>query len=297
MWGWTLPKDQCFQLIDAFYRAGFRQIDAATNYPINKDPEDFRAAENILLEWIHAHGIQDLEVIMKVGSINNLRTPDHNLQKSFLLLNLDDYRHRLGANLHTFMIHWDKRDDQTAIGKTLEAMQLAVNQGLQAGLSGISYPGTYAALNEKFQLDFRIQVKHNLFQSDINRYASFQDKVQFLAYGINAGGVKLQVDQYRSDSNLVVRGGGTAPTPLHAQLEQLLPAWDQLELPVPIRQFNQLGMIYAYHHPKIGGILIGPSKVEQLQQTIQFFRHMQENHYRPVYNALARISPNTEQQA
>lgn len=293
MWGWTLSKDQCFLLIDAFYRAGFRQIDAATNYPINKDPKDFRAAENILQEWKHAHGINDLEVIMKVGSINNLRTPDHNLNKSFLLLNLDDYQHKLGANLHTFMIHWDNRNDEAAISQTLEAMQVAHQEGLQVGLSGIKFPEVYARLNKNFQLDFRIQIKHNLFHSDFHRYAPFQDKARFLAYGINAGGVKLDVGQYGSDSTLVVRGGTTAPTPLHSQLENLLPEWNRSALPLPILQFNQLGLIYAYHHPKISGILIGPSGMEQLDRTIQFFQHLQGDHYRPVYKALENISPNT----
>lgn len=65
------------------------KVDAAVNYPINKNPDDFRAAEHILLDWVRTHGIRDLKITMKLGSLNNLRSPEHNLSKSFLLLNLD----------------------------------------------------------------------------------------------------------------------------------------------------------------------------------------------------------------
>lgn len=289
MWAWTLNKKQCFQLIDQFYHQGFRQVDAATNYPINKQAMDFRAAENILLEWIAAHGITDLEVIMKVGSINNLGVPDHNLNQSFLLLNLDDYQHRFTSNLHTLMIHWDNRNSPSEISDSLKALQVAQQRGLEVGLSGIKHPEIYAELNASFQLDFRIQVKHNLFQSTIDHYSPLQDRARFLAYGINAGGIKLQPDQYQADSNLIVRGGQPTTTPLHERIRGLIPKWNQLDLPEAISQFNHIALIYAYHHPKISGILIGPSRPKQLMSSIQFFEHLQKDHYRPVYQALQNI--------
>jgi aryl-alcohol dehydrogenase-like predicted oxidoreductase len=40
MWGWTVSRPTCFDLLDTFYAAGFRQVDAAVNYPINKNPDD-----------------------------------------------------------------------------------------------------------------------------------------------------------------------------------------------------------------------------------------------------------------
>ena len=76
MWGWTLDAPAAFTLLDQFYAAGFRKIDGATNYPLNGVPTDFRGSENILAEWIKAHGVQDLEIIMKVGSISNQYSPE-----------------------------------------------------------------------------------------------------------------------------------------------------------------------------------------------------------------------------
>lgn len=289
MWGWTVPRKQAFTLLDHFYTAGFRQVDTATNYPINKNPEDFRASENILLEWISANGIQDLEVMMKVGSINNLCSPEHNLQQSFLLLNLDDYRHRFDRNLHTFMIHWDNRADANQISRSLRALAVAVQAGLKPGLSGIKHPEVYAKLNKSFQLDFRIQVKHHPFYSDMDRYAAFQDKPRFLAYGINAGGLKFSPDTYRADSNLMVRGASRSQADLQP-LQDLLPHWNSRKLPLPITRFNQIGMINAYHHPLISGILIGPSKLEQLADSLKFFRQLKQESYQNIYREIHTLT-------
>ncbi len=89
MWGWTTPRETAFAMLDEWYSRGFREVDTATNYPIDRDPEHFRLAEKILLEWIAAHGVTDLEVMMKIGSVNNLRSPEHLLTKSFILMMLD----------------------------------------------------------------------------------------------------------------------------------------------------------------------------------------------------------------
>ncbi|MEZ4993137.1 MAG: aldo/keto reductase [Saprospiraceae bacterium] len=289
MWAWTIDNVQCFQLLDEFYAAGFRQVDTATNYPINKDPDNFRAAEDILLEWIKAHEVTDLEIIQKVGSINNLHTPEHNLSKSFLLLNLDDYRHRYGSNLHTFMIHWDNRQDKDAIGSSFEALQTATEYGLHPGLSGIKYPELYAEINREFQLDFRIEIKHNFQQSDYPRYKVFHQQAEFLAYGLNAGGMKLNPKQYTQRSGLMARGGPPTTDSFPKHLLDKLPALNEAALPIPLTSFNQIGMINAYYHPGISHLIIGPSSVFQLKDTLEFYRHLQTNAYQEIYQALQSL--------
>ena len=59
LWGWTVPESTCYKLLDRFYEAGFRQIDTATNYPINKDPACFRLSESILINWISTNKVND----------------------------------------------------------------------------------------------------------------------------------------------------------------------------------------------------------------------------------------------
>lgn len=284
MWGWTVPRDRCFQLLDQFYRAGFRQIDGATNYPINKNPADFRLAEKILLEWIRTHGVTDLRLMMKVGSLNNMRTPDHNLTKSFLLLNHDDYRFRFGDNLDTLMIHWDNRDDPTQIRSTLEALAEVRRHGFRVGLSGIRRPDIYQAENEAFGLEFRIQIKHNLLHSDYHRYRVFHGSPRFITYGINAGGIKLDAGQYHEQSSLRVRGGDPKTAhPLTEPLrEALREAREKKDRPEP-RNFNHCGLCFAYHSPDIEGILIGPSRAKQLTDSLEFYRALATNDYSDLY--------------
>ncbi len=266
LWGWTIDKNTAFALLDEFYAAGYREIDAAVNYPINKNPADFRASERILLEWIAAHHIHDLKVVMKIGSLDNLYSPDTNLTKSFLLLNLDDYRFRLGSNLDTFMIHWDNRADAASIENTLEALAEARRAGLRIGLSGIRHPQVYALLNEKpaFQFDFRIEIKHNVLHSDYARYAAFHGHRRFLAYGIHAGGLKLNPETYRDNSSLKVRGGQTHVLP---PVAEKIRQWIQEDPAAP--DFHHLAMLYAAYSPDVEGIIIGPSSVEQLRQSLQ----------------------------
>lgn len=291
MWGWTIPEKTCFELLDHFYASGFRQVDTATNYPINKQPEDFRKAENILLEWINAHGIKDLEVIVKIGSINNLRSPEHNLSKSFILMNLDEYRFKYGANLAMLMIHWDNRDDINEIRQTLEAFESVHAHNLQTGLSGIRHPELYAQLNKTFQFDFHIQIKHNLLQSDYHKYHFFHGKRRFITYGINAGGVKLDPEDYRTDSSLKARGGDvTTEHPITALLRQIMTEANQASDRPPLANMNHFGMIFSHYSPDVASILVGPSTLEQLEDTVEFFDQLQRYDYADVFSSLKKLA-------
>ena len=291
MWGWTTPRATCFDLLDRYYQAGFREVDGATNYPINKNPEDFRKAEHILLEWIQAHQVNDLKVMMKVGSINNLRTPDNNLSKSFLLMLLDEYRNALGANLDTLMIHWDNRSEEGSIRESLEALATAEKAGLQIGLSGIQHPEVYARLNEDFKLNFRIQIKHNLLHSDYARYEAFHGQAGFITYGINAGGIKLNPEQYREDSSLRARGGNTqAEHPIAAPLRAILQEANSKGKRPPVSSFNHCGMAFAFHSPDVKGILLGVSRLQQLEDSLRFYTAITTYDYQDLYQRLKKLN-------
>lgn len=288
MWGWTTERKTAFALLDTFYAAGFRQVDGATNYPINKNPDDFRMAENILLEWIAAHQVTDLKVIMKVGSLDNLRSPDHNLSKSFLLLSLDHYSFRLGSNLDTMMIHWDNRAEAGEITGSYEAMAVMQAKGIRLGLSGIRHPEVHAEVNRQFNFDFRIQIKHHLFYSDYSRYQPFHGKNRFIAYGINAGGIKLDQSDYRPEGTLAIRGG-QINLPDTKPVKEFLDKLDQSRFPERLVHFNQLGMIYAFYSPDMEGILIGPSRGEQLNASLDFYGLLKTGHYGEVYEGIVDL--------
>ena len=299
-WGWNVSRAEAFRLLDTWLAAGHRAVDCATNYPINRNPADFRTAEKILLEYVRAHGLRDLRVTMKIGSLDNMRSPEVNLSPSFVLMMGEEYHRLFGENLRCVMFHWDNRDDAAAIRASLESLaRLQKETGIQPGISGIKFPEAYARANSDFDLHFDIQLKHNVFQSDFERYQPFfksQDNQinkspnhQFFAYGINAGGVKLD-ERYELGSVFLARGG--QPEKVAALLEKIraiLPDLNTAFVRPPVKTMNHVGLIYAGLHPELDGILLGVSSVGQLQETLDFWRNLEVFDYSDVFVALGKI--------
>jgi len=269
MWGWTIPKDRCFQLLDAYYEQGGRRIDTATNYPINKTAADFRKAETWLAEWLRVHQVDDLQILIKVGSIDNLGGPENRLLRSFLLMSLDYYRGLFGDNLRSFSLHWDNRQEPAAILETIEVLIQAEQQGLETGLSGIKHPASYAALLDRFKAKPWLQLKHHIFQSGLDFYQELLPFCRPIAYGLTAGGIKRK-GQYAANSSLQVRGGVNAN--ISSQTEALEDLFQQIKINIPSVQ--DLGLVHALSNPAIQGVLLGPSRVDQLQISLQFLQRL-----------------------
>jgi len=314
-WGWTVSQSEAFQLLDAWLGAGFRHIDCATNYPINRNAADFRAAEKILHEYTLAHGLHELCLTMKIGSLDNLRSPEINLAPSFVQMMTEEYLRIFGANLSCTMFHWDNRDQVGEVCASLEALnRLQQEHGIRPGLSGIAHPEVYAAANAALGLSFEIQVKHNILQSDFERYAPLSALAAgdgghhaitpsplsaisagddghhaIFAYGLNAGGVKLEAT-YPSESTFLARGG--QPEKVAALLEKtraLLPHWNTAFVRPPVKTMNHIGLIFAGLHPRLNGILLGVSSVAQLRETLDFWRNLETFDYSDVFSALKKI--------
>lgn len=297
-WGWNVSRAEAFRLLDAWLDTGRRDVDCATNYPINRNPADFRAAEKILLEYVRAHGLRDLRITMKIGSFDNMRSPEVNLSPSFVLMMGEEYYRLFDENLDCLMFHWDNRDDTAEIRASLESLvRLQKEAGIRPGLSGIKFPEAYSKANEEFNLAFDIQLKHNVFQSDFERYEplrktqlSESSKHRFFAYGINGGGVKLD-EHYEPDSVFLARGG--QPEKVSATLEKirsLLPDWSTAFVRPPVKTMNHIGLIYAGLHPGLSGILLGVSSVSQLKETLDFWRNLETFDYGDVIQALHKIA-------
>lgn len=286
-WGWTTDRQVAFQLLDTFYKDGFRSVDCATNYPINANPADFRVAETILAEWLNAHAIQDMKVMMKIGSLTNNRSPECNLGKSFMLMSMEQYKNCLHENLDCLMLHWDNREDEAEMAETMEAFKVIRSEGLEVGLSGIKHPEIYARLNEKYGFSFYIQLKHNLLHSDYLRYKPFHGQARFIAYGLNAGGIKLDASVYHSNSVLLARGVPNSTESVVHQLKEVLAQANRNTGRPPITEFFQVGLLYASSVAELERVLVAPSTVEQWNKTLDFFHAMQQYDYRDLVTSLS----------
>ena len=290
MWGQTVSKSEAFTILDKFYDMGFRDIDTATNYPINKNSLDFRAAENILLEWIKTHKINDLRIICKFGSVNNMFTPEHNLSKSFVLMNAQEYRNKFGDNAETLMIHWDNREDKNAIEETYEALKIAEIGGWKIGLSGIKFPAVHAEVNQNYNFDFSIEIKHNPFESSYEHYAPFHSKQdRFIAYGTTGGGIKLN-EKYSDSSSLVLRNKLTnIKKEKIEKVKLILKKVNSNQERPKIEQMFELGLINSAYNSEMKGIILGCSRLEQLESSIDFYQSLHQFDYLDVYEELQHL--------
>lgn len=287
MWGQTVTKAEAFLMLNRFYEKGFRAIDTATNYPINKNSRDFRAAENILQDWINTHKINDLRIICKFGSVNNMSTPEHNLSKSFVLINAQEYRNKFGENAETLMIHWDNREDKNAINETYQALKIAGNCGWKIGLSGIKFPAVHAQVNQQYNFDFSIEIKHNPFESGYAHYSPFHSKKRrFIAYGTTGGGIKLS-ENYSDSSSLILRNKLTNSSKENiGKVKLLIGKVNKAQNRPKLEQMFELGLINSVFHPEMKGIILGCSRLQQLENSINFYEKLHQFDYSDVYKEL-----------
>ena len=130
-------------------------------------------------------------------------------------------------------------------------------------------------------------MKHNVFQSDLSRYAPLQGQGnRFFAYGLNAGGVKLE-DDYETGSTFLVRGGQTEQIQERLQqIRQLLPGWNTAFVRPPVKTMNHLGLIYAVLNKDLHGLILGVSSVAQILETLDFLRNLETFDYSDVWKKL-----------
>lgn len=271
-WGWTIGREKAFEILEYWLNAGFEAVDCATNYPINRQPACFRAAEGILSEFIRAHGLSNLNITMKIGSLDNMRTPDNNLSPSFIQMIGHEYGRILGDNLGCLMIHWDNRDQEEEIENTLTGLRrVCAELDCRKGLSGVRDPRVYARVTGTDTFD--IQVKHNVLYSDLERYTPWlpSENHRYYAYGINAGGIKLPGEAYSDTSTYIVRGGN--PVLNESQTERISALTDQFrrEKGTVIEHMWQLGLTLAVSEPALHGIIAGISSLGQLRELINWY--------------------------
>jgi aryl-alcohol dehydrogenase-like predicted oxidoreductase len=290
MWGWTVSHDMAFSLLDAFYEAGGRWVDTASNYPINGNAADFGKAASLLSDWLQRREIRDMRVIFKLGSLSNAKVPDCNVSPDYLAQALCALQASLGPNLHTLMLHWDNRGelpgDVELITKTLTFIASQLNSPeapfKQWGLSGIKHAQVYrqclASVNagSNPQCPILLQLKHNPFQSDNARYREAFDglNMDYLAYGVFASGLKWRPDSYTTHSLVSL----AKPPNYHQQL--LTPdiqARIQQEMDSHPEWQNQMFVYclwWALQQRDLWGLIIAPTSSAQLTDTLTRYKAM-----------------------
>ncbi|WP_180984220.1 aldo/keto reductase [Castellaniella caeni] len=275
LWGWGVERAQAFALMDRFASLGGRIVDTASNYPINKCPQDYGRALAWIAEWQAANADAGLSVLVKVGGVRNDGSPETDLSPGTIQRLADQLQGQLNGALGALSIHWDNRGDTAAdhegIAQTVEVMSRLHAQGLSIGLSGIRHPHLYRQAAPALADQWWIQVKENMRTRQARlAYETHFPHARYLAYGINMGGFKLE--RASGQSSLALRGIHIEET-LGDWLAQVIHQEGALR-PAP-ETINDLALLTACLNPRLYGVIVGPRNVEQLVDSMAFCRRVQ----------------------
>ncbi len=282
MWGWSVAEISAFKIMDSFYDNGGRYIDSALNYPINAQPEDQGAALLIIAKWLKKNNINDLKLMIKIGSLDNSHTSTNNLTPEALQKSVSVLSDRFNTNIYNVMIHWDNRDAWKDIFESLIGLKKSCDKvHCRLGLSGIRHIESYktALLNaEVNSLD--IQVKSNfLFQGEKHYSAILDDfadnAIRFWGYGISGSGLKLSAEEYKKDSYVsLVRSSDYHRQMLSPEMIKSMRLF--IEQTPFVNNIYHLSILIAENNPLLYGYMISPSKIEQLDDIFHFRKLIKE---------------------
>mgnify|MGYP003486080450 FL=1 len=146
LWGWGVSKKEAFLILDNFVENGGLYIDCATNYPINKNIKDYGLALLWIEEWIKINN-KRLFIIVKVGSLDNLGTPNFDLSSNNILTVSKKLIDTFGDSLGCISVHWDNRIENKDFKEVEETVftlkEIKEKNNLSIGLSGIKNPRLY----------------------------------------------------------------------------------------------------------------------------------------------------------
>ena len=269
LWGWGIEKDKAFKILDNFVERGYRKIDVATNYPINGQQGFYGQTVDWLTEWIKYNDENLIDVICKVGSLTNINSAKCNLSRSFLLTSKALISLKLCNSLSCLMIHWDNRSNIDAIQETTDFMIEIFKEGINVGLSGIAHPKLYLEAAPGLSDKWYIQIKENVINEQIRRkYTKFFPKAKFQAYGINLGGLKFDnksesISQHLRDINVD-----------NLTKEKIINKEKDSNLQPKPNSIFDFFISYVYQNKDISEVLIAPSNLNQLNETLNFIKEI-----------------------
>ena len=272
LWGWGIEKKMAFEILDNFVENNYLTIDVATNYPISGNEQQYGQSIDWLREWKNFNQEIKLNIICKIGSLENTKTPACRLNKSFLYLSKEIILQKLQDSLSCIMVHWDNRSDKKDICETIEFFEDAYNEGFKIGLSGIKYPKIYFENSKKLLDKWIIQIKENILNNKMRKcYQEYFPNCHYQAYGINLGGIKLSNTEVCISTKV---RGINIPNSIKEEIMCIFEKNSINPMPNSIYDFL-LGSIYLKED--ISSLIISPSNTTQLSKSIGYIRKIEKN--------------------
>lgn len=167
VFGWTLDKQESFNMLDAIFEAGFRTIDTADVYSRWAEGNSGGESETIIGQWMKDRGNRDeVTIITKVGA--DMGQGHKDLSEDYILQAADQSLERLQIDqIDLYLTHWD--DDTTPVEETLAAYQKLIEAGKvkHIGASNLSPERLSASLEVSKNQNLP---RYEVFQPEYNLY-------------------------------------------------------------------------------------------------------------------------------
>lgn len=270
LWGWGIDKNEAFQILDHFVESGGSLIDVATNYPINGVTSDYGLALEYISGWIRSRRHNDLQVILKLGAVDNLGSSQFDLSRGRIERVVEEAYKKLGQSLFCISVHWDNRchtvDDYAGIEETAKVLQELNAKGFEIGLSGVKNPAAYQEFLGGCSENLWIQVKENLLTHGArDNYEKVFPDAKYLAYGLNMGGLKIDKNRPKSSKQL---RNITYPVWLVDSVKSFVADNDLFPR---VNSVSDLTLFHAFCNDKLSGIILGSRTQAQLREALGFW--------------------------
>jgi hypothetical protein len=259
-WGSFITKAEAFRILDSFVSSGFYKIDTSTNYPINGQEADFGLALEILAEWLRISPNTGIEILLKVGALDNLGTSSSDLSPEKMSSDMARVENVLGVRLTGVGVHWDHRNESESslIGETVDFFRNLHESRYRVGLSGITQKAIYANFSREFIDKWEIQVKENLGDSKIRQeYLQSFPNSSYIGYGIVRGG------------SFVMKGNKLAPKLENEKITIKSNDNHEVASHSTNKMLNYTDTVkYLLNKKNLQGVVIGPRNLEQMTDFI-----------------------------
>jgi len=217
VFGWTADEKTSFQLLDAFFDAGFNAVDTADAYSTWVPGHHGGESETIIGKWLKqsGRGRDEAVIVTKVGS--EMGPGRKGLSAKWILQAVEGSLRRLQTDhIDVYLSHWP--DAETPYEETLGAYETLLRQGKvrHIGASNLSAEQLRAALDVSKE---RHLPRYAVLQPEYNLYdrASFDGPLRNLCMAEDMGVITyfglargFLSGKYRSHRDLEgsARGGG-----------------------------------------------------------------------------------------
>jgi aryl-alcohol dehydrogenase-like predicted oxidoreductase len=272
VFGWTIDRDESFEVLDAFYENGGRMIDTAESYsfwvPGNKGGE----SETVLGEWLSARGVRS---DMRIATKTNVTGAAGGLTPQALAEHLDGSLERLQTDyVDLFYAHRDDPETpQDEVAGGFEALRAAGKirscgasnftaerlAGALRAARSLGVPG-YQTLQNHFNL-----LERKDYPEDLQRVCQANDIAMLPFFGLAAG---YLTGKYRKEADFERYKRGAQVRKYAEAGKTLLPVMDAIAEEAEAT-LGQVALAWLLTQPNVAAPIASATTPDQVDDLVE----------------------------